>query len=49
MITYSKSKATKDSKEYNRKNGTIFVSFSKAAYIPKNEERSFGVTYLFLQ
>jgi len=49
MMAWAKNEAAKDTEEYNRKNGTVSVSFSKAAYIPKNEERSFNIGYLFLQ
>lgn len=49
MIAWAKREAAKDTEEFNRKNGMVSVSFSKAAYIPKNEERSFSVGYLFLQ
>lgn len=49
MMAWAKSEAAKDTQEHNRKSGTVSLSFSKAAYIPKNEERSFNVGYLFLQ
>lgn len=49
MMAWAKKEAAKDTEDYNKKNGTISVSFSKGAYIPKNEERSFNVGYLFLQ
>lgn len=49
MMEWAKNEAAKDTEAYNQKNGTVSISFSKASYIPKNEERSFNVGYLFLQ
>ena len=49
MMAWAKEEAAKDTAEFNQKNGTVSVSFSKAACIPKNEGRSFNVGYLFLQ
>lgn len=49
MMAWAKAEAAKDTQEYQRKNGAVCVSFSKTACIPKNEERSFNVGYLFLQ
>ena len=49
LMAWAKEEAAKDTAEFNQKNGTVSVSFSKAACIPKNEGRSFNVGYLFLQ
>lgn len=49
MMAWAKSEAAKDTEEYKKKNGTVSLSLSKAAYIPKGEERCFDVGYLFLQ
>lgn len=49
MMVWAKKEAVKDTEEYKKKTGTVTVSFSKAAYIPKDEERSFDAGYLFLQ
>lgn len=49
MMAWAKSEAEKDTMEYNAKTGSVTVSLSKSAYIPKNEERCFPVGYLFLQ
>lgn len=49
MMSWAKNEAAKDTQEYQKKNGTVSISLSKAAYIPKGEERSFDVGYLFLQ
>ena len=49
LMAWAKEEAAKDTADFNRKNGTVSVSFSKAARIPKNEGRSFNVGYLFLQ
>lgn len=49
MMVWAKSEAAKDTEEYRRKNGTVSITLSKSAYIPKDEERSFDVGYLFLQ
>lgn len=49
MMAWARSEAEKDTIEYNAKTGTVTVSLSKCAYIPKNEERCLQVGYLFLQ
>ena len=49
MMAWAKSEAEKDTMEYNAKAGNVTVSFSRSAYIPKNEERCFQIGYLFLQ
>jgi len=49
MMAWAKAEAAKDTEEYQKNNGTVSISFSKAAYIPKNEERCFDAGYLFLQ
>ena len=49
MMAWAKSEAEKDTVEYNSKTGSVTVSFSRSAYIPKNEERCFQIGYLFLQ
>ena len=49
MMAWAKSEAEKDTMEYNAKTGSVTVSFSRSAYIPKNEERCFQIGYLFLQ
>ncbi len=49
LMAWAKSEAAKDTEEYQKKNGTVSISLSKAAYIPKGEERSFDAGYLFLQ
>lgn len=49
MMAWARSKAEKDTMEYNAKTGNVSVSLSKSAYIPRNEERCFPVGYLFLQ
>ena len=49
MMAWARSEAEKDTIEYNAKNGTVTVSLSRCAYIPKNEERCLQVGYLFLQ
>lgn len=49
MMLWAKNEAAKDTEEFNKKNGTVSISFSKAATIPKNETRSFNTGYLFLQ
>lgn len=49
MMVWARSEAEKDTMEYNAKTGTVSVSLSKSAYIPRNEERCFPVGYLFLQ
>ena len=49
LMAWAKKEAEKDTEEYNRKNGTVSVTFSQAASIPKEEERSFHAGYLVLQ
>ena len=49
MMAWAKSEAEKDTMEYNTNTGSVTVSLSKSAYIPKKEERCFQVGYLFLQ
>lgn len=49
MMAWAKAEAAKDTEEYQKNNGTVSISFSKTAYIPKNEDRSFDAGYLFLQ
>jgi len=49
MMAWAKSEAEKDTLEYNSKTGSVTVSLSRNAYIPKNEERCFQTGYLFLQ
>ena len=49
MMAWAKSEAQKDTMEYNTKTGSVTVSLSRSAYIPKNEERCFQIGYLFLQ
>lgn len=49
MMTWAKEEAKKETELYNQKNGKVTVEFSKAAYIPLNEMRSFHIGYLFLQ
>ena len=49
MMAWAKAEAQKDTMEYNAKTGSVTVSLSKSAHIPKNEERCFQAGYLFLQ
>lgn len=49
MMAWARSEAEKDTLNYNAKTGTVTISLSKGAYIPKNEERCLQVGYLFLQ
>lgn len=49
MMAWARSEAEKDTREYTAKTGSVTVSLSKSAYLPKNEERCFSVGYLFLQ
>ena len=49
MMARARSEAEKDTLDYNAKTGTVTISLSKGAYIPKNEERCLQVGYLFLQ
>ena len=49
MMAWAKSEAEKDTMKYNAETSSVTVSFSRSAYIPKNEERCFQIGYLFLQ
>ena len=49
MMAWAKEEAKKETELYNLRNGKVTVEFSKAAYIPKDEIRSFHIGYLFLQ
>lgn len=49
MMAWAKEQAKKETEKYNAESGTVSVSFSQSAVIPKNEERSFNAGYLFLQ
>ncbi len=49
MMLWAKQEAEKDTITYNSKTEAMTISLSQTAYIPKDEERSFNVGYLFLQ
>ena len=49
MMLWAKNQAASETELYNQKNGKVTVEFSKAAYIPMNDQRCFQVGYLFLQ
>jgi len=49
MMEWAKLEAAKDTKEYSAKSANVSVVLSQTEYIPKDEERSFNVGYLFLQ
>lgn len=49
LMAWAKEQAAKETVLYNQHTGKINVEFSKAASIPLNEQRSFNVSYLFLQ
>lgn len=49
MMAWAREQAKKETEKYNAESGTVSVSFSQSAVIPKNEERSFNAGYLFLQ
>ena len=49
MMIWAKQEAAKDTENYSAKNTNVSITLSQTAYIPKNEERSFHVGYLFLQ
>ena len=49
MMAWARSEAAKDTEQFKKDNGSVSLSLSKAAYIPKNEERAFDIGYLFLQ
>lgn len=46
-MAWAKKEAKKDTDEYNAQYGSVSFSLSQAAYIPKDEERSFNIGYLF--
>ena len=48
-MKWAKEETKKETEKYNAASGPVTVTFSQGAYIPKNEERSFNVGYLFLQ
>lgn len=49
LMVWAKEEAKKETEKYNAASGPVTITFSQGAYIPKNEERSFNVGYLFLQ
>lgn len=49
MMAWAKEQAKKETEKYNAGAGSVSVTFSQSAVIPKNEERSFNAGYLFLQ
>lgn len=49
MMAWAKEEARKETELFNQQNGTIRLEFSRAARIPKGEERRFHAGYLFLQ
>jgi len=49
MMEWAKLEAAKDTEEYSAKSANVSVVLSQTEYIPKDEERSFNVGYLFLQ
>ena len=49
LMIWAKEEAKKETEKYNAASGPVTVTFSQGSYIPKNEERSFNVGYLFLQ
>lgn len=49
LMIWAKQEAAKDTEKHSKKNVNVSVSLSQNAYIPKDEERSFHVGYLFLQ
>lgn len=49
LMEWAKKEAQKDTAEYVNQYGSVSFSLSQSAYIPKNEERSFNIGYLFLQ
>ena len=49
MMEWAKQEADKDTNSYHSKTEAVSLSLSQTAYIPKDEERSFQVGYLFLQ
>lgn len=49
MMAWARQEAEKDTEASNSRTKAVSISLSQTAYIPKNEERSFNVGYLFLQ
>lgn len=49
MLAWAKQEAAKDTSSYNSKTEPVSLSLFQNARIPKDEERSFNVGYLFLQ
>jgi len=49
MMEWAKQEAAKDTEANSVRNENISITLSQTAYIPKDEERSFPVGYLFLQ
>jgi len=49
MMAWAKQEADKDTFSYHSETEAVSLSLSQTAYIPKDEERSFNVGYLFLQ
>ena len=49
LMAWAKDEARKETELYSQKNGKVIAEFSKAAYIPLDQQRSFNVGYLFLQ
>ena len=49
LMAWAKEQAAIETELYKQETGKISIEFSKAATIPKNEQRSFNVGYLFLQ
>lgn len=49
MMEWAKQEAAKDTSSYNSKTEPVSLSLFQNARIPKDEERSFNVGYLFLQ
>lgn len=49
LMLWAKAEAKKDTENYSKKSSAVSVSLSQTSYIPKDEERSFNVGYLFLQ
>lgn len=49
MMIWARQEAAKDSLAHSTKNANVSISFSQTAHIPRDEERSFNIGYLFLQ
>lgn len=49
LMQWAKEEAKKDTDNYSKKSSAVSISLSQTSYIPKDEERSFNVGYLFLQ